>query len=94
MPCSLRNRVQVRSLVFDVLEVITDGHHDSISEKTKLDGGAQGLGFDPTAVRGWCGMFRGRVAQRGCPFSLTPNDFESFKTVGDIVGAVCKEVGL
>jgi hypothetical protein len=77
-----------------MLEIVTDGHHSSISDETSLNGDAEGLGFDALAVRGWCGFFRAKVAQRGCKFSLTPDQFQNFKTVGDIIDAICKDLGI
>ena len=92
--CSLVNRSQVRRVVFDLLEVTTHGKHVPIDEHTKLDGGATGLGFDSIAVRGWCGTFRKKVTSLGCRFSLIPDDFEGFTTVGNIIDAICKDLGI
>lgn len=94
MACSLTNRPQIKQLVLDGLETITSGNHVAISMETKLDGAGKGLGYDPLAVRGWCGFFREKISQRGCAFGLTPDDFEGFKKVGDIVDAICTDLGI
>ena len=94
MPCSLQSRNQVYELTLDLLEVITGGQHVPISEETELDDGATGLGFDSIAVRGWCGTFRKKVREKGCRFTLTPDDFQGFKTVADIVSAICKDLDM
>lgn len=65
-----------------------------ISDATTLDDEATGLGFDSLAVRGWCGTFRKKVREKGCKFTPTPDDFQRFKTVGDIVNAICKDLGI
>jgi hypothetical protein len=94
MPCSLTDRSEVQRVVFDLLEIITHGQHVPIDKDTKLDDAATGLGFDSTAVRGWCGTFREKVISLGCRFSLSPADFEGFSTVGDIINAICKDLGI
>jgi hypothetical protein len=94
MPCSLSDCSAVQRIVLDLLEIITHGQHVPIDKDTKLDGGATGLGFDSIAVRGWCGTFRQKVMALGCRFSLTPDDFEGFATVGDIIDAICKDLGI
>jgi hypothetical protein len=94
MPCSLSTCSDVQRVVFDLLETITGGKHVPINKDTKLDGGATGLGFDSTAVRGWCGTFRKKVTSLGCRFSLSPDDFEGFSTVGNIIDAICKDLGI
>lgn len=94
MPCSLKSRDDVKQLVLDFLEVATHGNHVPIADDTKLDGGAEGLGFDPIAVRGWCGSVRKKVKSHKCAFGLTPDDFEGFSTVGDIIDAICKDLGI
>ncbi len=94
MPCSLSDRTHVHQFVLDLLEIITSGRHVPIDKETKLDGGGEGLGFDPIAVRGWCGTFRKKGVQRGCVFGLTPDDFQGFNTMGDIVDAICKDLGI
>lgn len=94
MSCSLKTRDDVRQFVLEFLGEVTGGEHVAIDDDTKLDGGAEGLGYDSIAVRGWCGSVRKKVKARGCTFGLTPDDFEGFDTVGDMCKAICKDLGI